>query len=364
MLNTPFLLTVQKPMNKKEKLLLRYLCNIHLQEFDEKLLRFASPEVLGYIFSNRMQTIAYCTLKKHNYLDKVPYEFRTALKLSYIQLLELSEDNLYCIQLTYDTLKEYGCNYGFAGDTYLSLCYAPLYRSFDNISLIVNYDDINKISSQLKKHGFEEIKNDITTSIKTIEFNKNVKLPITKNFKVNIKVTNIINKFNYINYSNLNLKTSSVLDTLLLLCIDLYDTTTTFQYITTGQDMLLYKYFDIYTLLRRLSPSDVDNFFTNAYKYNLQEICSFAIIQTACLFNIGDNGALSTARKILEDDSLFLHLVMSKMDEKMFIYTEPNILNRFFSKNRKNLLKEFTYYDKIRKEDSIVKKRIQLPNAT
>ena len=51
-------------MNSKEKELFKSLCSFKLETFDETLLDFATLEVLGHLFFNRMQSIAYGSLQR------------------------------------------------------------------------------------------------------------------------------------------------------------------------------------------------------------------------------------------------------------------------------------------------------------
>ena len=78
-------------MRNEEKQLFISLCRFQEENFDEKLLSFASPTVLGYLFYHRMQAIAYATLKQHALLGKVHREFRNSLLAAYEQNLEKNQ---------------------------------------------------------------------------------------------------------------------------------------------------------------------------------------------------------------------------------------------------------------------------------
>ena len=52
-------------MKQKEKELFKNLCSFKDENFDETFLDAATPAVLGHLFFNRMQAVAYGTLKKH-----------------------------------------------------------------------------------------------------------------------------------------------------------------------------------------------------------------------------------------------------------------------------------------------------------
>ena len=55
-------------MNRKEQQLFFALCSFKESHLNADLLSIASPEVLGHLFANRMQGVAFGTLKKHQLL--------------------------------------------------------------------------------------------------------------------------------------------------------------------------------------------------------------------------------------------------------------------------------------------------------
>ena len=46
-------------MQRMEEQLFKRLCSFEEQQFDEALLKAATPTVLGHLFFNRMQAVAY-----------------------------------------------------------------------------------------------------------------------------------------------------------------------------------------------------------------------------------------------------------------------------------------------------------------
>ena len=58
------------------------------------------------------------------------------------------------------------------------------------------------------------------------------------------------------------------------------------------------------------------------------------------LFKLDNYYAAAAAEEILKNDPEFIHTVISPKDKKKYIYTEKDIVRRFFAKNRKVLLKE------------------------
>jgi len=62
-------------MKQKEKELFMALCNMNSEVLDDNIIDSASPEVLGHLFFNRMQGIAYYVLKNCNCLSSRIYCF-------------------------------------------------------------------------------------------------------------------------------------------------------------------------------------------------------------------------------------------------------------------------------------------------
>lgn len=84
-------------MKKQEKELFKKLCSYKSNELDEGLLEYAVPSVLGQLFFNRMQAIAYYRLKKHDMLGKVNREFRNSLEAAYEQNVSKNKSFFWCI---------------------------------------------------------------------------------------------------------------------------------------------------------------------------------------------------------------------------------------------------------------------------
>ena len=104
--------------------------------------------------------------------------------------------------------------------------------------------------------------------------------------------------------------------------------------------MSLYKYCDIYSLLSDMTIKETENLFLRAKELEMEKICAFAVMQTSELFEQKNNTAISISKTILENDKDFIKKVISPKDKKIYIYTQGDILKRFFAQNRKNYLAE------------------------
>ena len=84
-------------MKEKEKQLFKALCKFKSRFSDPTLLEFATPAVLGHLFFNRMQGVAYNVLKKNGFLGRVNREFRNSLGAAYDQNCQKNESFQKCI---------------------------------------------------------------------------------------------------------------------------------------------------------------------------------------------------------------------------------------------------------------------------
>lgn len=109
------------------------------------------------------------------------------------------------------------------------------------------------------------------------------------------------------------------------------------------RDMTLYKYCDIYMLLSDFDHSDTKELFERASKLHMEKVVAFTVLQTAELFDISNKHAIQISNNILFDDQDFTHLVTSPKERTIYIYSDKNIMNRFFSENRKELLRVYLY---------------------
>ena len=96
-------------MKEKEKQLFKALCKFKDQFVDTSLIEFATPSVLGHLFFNRMQGIAYDTLKRNGLLVNVNREFRNSLSAAYEQNVQKNESFLKCVVMLSEILALCDC---------------------------------------------------------------------------------------------------------------------------------------------------------------------------------------------------------------------------------------------------------------
>lgn len=354
-------------MNPKEKQLFKSLCNFKAERFDEELLKFATPSVLGHLFFNRMQAIAYGTLNKHGLLGKVTREFRDSLRGAYEQNLEKNNSFYWCIQYLNEVLSKCNCKYAMLKGAYLCHYYPKGYRTSSDIDLLVKPGDVTQIGNALSIAGFKQgsvrngkfipstrkeiieskmLRGETVPYIKELNFPNMKYLEVDINFSLDYKNsnTNILESM-LENASKREIRGADVMtldesDFFIHLCAHLYKEATTLPWVKMMRDMTLYKYSDIYLLLEDMSSTRLEKIFERARSVNMEKECAFAIIQTSDLFDVNNRLAIDMSRDVLINDPDYIHRVISPKDNKTFIFTEKNIFERFFADSRKDLLKE------------------------
>ena len=356
-------------MTENEKNLFLELCNFqnpNVNKIQNLTSDYATPAVLGYLFFNRMQSIAYGVLKENKLLSHVNREFRNSLQAAYQSNIKRNTDFFHCLDYLSIVLKNASCNFAMLKGALLCGIYPEGYRTSNDIDILVDPTDVTLLSKCLLEAGFKQgnTRNDVfvpatrrevieskITRGETVPFVKELNLPEMKylevdiNFSLDYKHTetsaleHMLNNTTETKTGNNTIRTLSKYDFFIHLCCHLYKEATTLPWIEMKRDMTLYKYCDIYLLLDRFTSNDIKNLFYQAEEYNLQDICSSVIIWTADLFNIEKGYALECAKKSLTDRSI-PQIVVSPSEKTSYIYTVDNTKERFFCDNRKELLRE------------------------
>lgn len=354
-------------MNNKEKKLFKNLCSFLSDSFDEDLLVYATPSVLGQLFFNRMQAMAYGTLKTHDLLGKVNREFRNSLRDAYQQNTEKNRSFFTCVQWLNEILSSYDYAYAMLKGAYLCRYYPEGYRTSNDIDLLVFPEDVSEIGNILTDAGFRQgnIRNGIFVPAtrkdiieskmmrgETVPYIRKMGLPYMEYLEVDINfsldykngeskaLTDILNRRTEKSINGLSIQTLDKIDFFIHLCSHLHKEATTLPWVEMMRDMTLYKYCDIYTLLNDMSDQEMENLWTRAQKIGLQKACAFCILQTNALFDVKKENAIKSAKKTISGDPNFLHRVIDPKSKKSFLYQEKNVFDRFFCDNRKELLKE------------------------
>lgn len=353
-------------MKAEEKILFKNLCNFKSENLDENLLKYAGPNVLGQLFFNRMQGVAYGNLKDKGLLGRVNREFRNSLKGAYEQNKEKNNSFFECIRQLSNILLKCRCQYAMLKGAVLCSKYPIGYRTSNDIDILVAPDDVTEIGKVLEVNGFKRgnvrngefvpatrreiieskmMRGEVVPYIKEVSFSGMKYLEIDVNFSLDYKngeketIKEILREVVPIKRKDSMLYTLRQDDFFIHLCSHLYKEATTLPWVEMKRDMTLYKYCDIYLLLSEMSLQEIEEIFIRARKFGLEEVCAFAILETSEIFEANEKIVLR-AKKVLKGNPEFLHTVISPAENKFFIYEEKDVFERFFADDRRVLLKE------------------------
>ena len=354
-------------MKEKEKQLFKALCKFKDQFTDTSLIEHATPDVLGHLFFNRMQGVAFDVLKRNGLLGKVNREFRNSLGAAYAQNVLKNESFKKCIVMLSKLLSSCNCKVAMLKGAYLCTHYPDGCRTSNDVDLLVLPKDVTTIGNLLSSAGFKQgyIRNNefvpatrqeiIESKMmrgETTPYIKEVNLPFLKFFEVDINfsldykngnekiISDMLSKVCIKKEKELSIPTLDDIDFFIHLCAHLYKEATTLPWIEMHRDMTLYKYCDIYMLLSEISDDQLIKIFERATNLDMEKICAYAILETIGLFDIDNPLAYDLSLMALDDDTGFCLKVISPKDKKVLMYQTVDVTERFFMKSRADDLKE------------------------
>lgn len=354
-------------MEEKEKQLFKALCKFKDCSFNVSLLDSATPTVLGYIFSNRMQGIAYNTLRKNDLLGKIDREFRNSLSAAYEQNIQKNKSFAVCVKKLSDILYRYNCNAAMLKGAYLCSHYPLGCRTSNDVDLLVLPKDVTAVGNALAAEGFAQgyirggefvpaSRHEIISSRmmrgETVPYIKEVNLPFMRFFEVDINFSldykngnddileDMLKNISFKEKNGISIPTLDDSDFFIHLCAHLYKEATTLPWIKMHRDMTLYKYCDIYMFLTEMTDLNIQKTFERATALGMEKICAYAILETIDLFDMDKGLAFEISLQTISGDPTFCAKVVSPADRKTFIYQTFSASNRFFMASRINDLKE------------------------
>ena len=353
-------------MTTNEKILFKELCSFR-HPLTTDFLKDASPELLGHLFYNRMQGIAYGQLKTSNSLNNVNREFKTSLAKAYEQNIIQNKSYRKCLEYISNILKNQSSKVVMLKGAYLCLHYPEGYRTSNDIDLLLAPEDVSTIGNILIKEGFKQgnIKNgqfieatrkEIISSKmlrgETVPYIKEVNLPYLKylevdlNFSLDYKnssshiLKDLLNNSITLVENGVELPLLNKTDFFIHLCVHLYKEATTLPWIEMKRDMTLYKYCDIYFLLSEMNAKDIKDMFIRAEKLGIAQICAYAILETSKLFLEIPYDATVLAFSQIVGDQAFMRRIIDPSKNKTYLYQTYDTETRFFLNNRLYDLKE------------------------
>ena len=357
-------------MKEKEKQLFKALCQFKDEFTDASLTEFATPAVLGHLFFNRMQGVAYDVLKRNGLLGKVNREFRNSLGAAYDQNIQKNESFRKCITMLSAILSSCDCKVAMLKGAYLCTHYPNGYRTSNDVDLLVLPKDVTTVGRALTSAGFSQgnIRNDefipatrqeiIESKMmrgETIPYVKEVNLPFMKFFEVDINfsldykngkediLSDMLSNVCIKTEKEISISTLDDADFFIHLCAHLHKEATTLPWIEMHRDMTLYKYCDIYLLLSEMTDKALQRIFERATALGMEKVCAYSILEAMELFNMDNPFAYRLSNDTLRNVPLFRFQVISPKDKKIFVYRTTNATERFFMESRTNDLKEVLF---------------------
>ena len=355
-------------MTQTEKQLFLNLCSF-ISPCKDKIVSLidkgaTTPELLGQIFANRMAGVAYGVLEKTELLSNVDREFRNSLKGAWILNEKLNEDFFGCLNYLSAQLDACGVPYALLKGAYLCGKYPTGYRTSNDIDVLVNSEDVGKVSAKLKLAGFkqgyirngkfveatrQQIIESKMTRGETVPFIKEIKLPYIKylevdlNFSLDYKngdttsVKKMLDRTQTVIVRNTKVRTLCPEDFMLHLCAHLYKEATTVPWIRMKRDMTFYKYSDIYMLINEMSDDEQSKLIATAKESGLEKELSYCLNSIYSFFDIPTGKLMNYIEERDNDD---LDCVISPAENKLYCYIEKDVSKRFFAKDRMKLLEE------------------------
>ena len=354
-------------MKEKEKQLFKALCKFKDKFTDLSLIEFATPAVLGHLFFNRMQGVAYDVLKNNGLLGKVNREFRNSLGAAYDQNVQKNESFKKCIVMLSEILSPCTCKVAMLKGAYLCAHYPDGYRTSNDVDLLVLPKDVTTVGNMLSSAGFKQgnVRNGefipatrqqiIESKMmrgETVPYIKEVNLPFMKFFEVDINfsldykngtgdtLSDMLSNVCIKNANELSISTLDDADFFIHLCAHLYKEATTLPWIEMHRDMTLYKYCDIYMLLSEMTDAELQRIFARANELGMEKICAYTVLETMGLFDMDNHFAYGVSHVALENDPDFCLRVVSPKDKKILKYQTADVTERFFMEARAKALKE------------------------
>lgn len=333
-------------------------------------LLFNNPDLstaLGHLLQNRVTGAAYDTLCKTDTMALTDPLFCRILKTMYERNQQRTKAYKNALRLMDKILTNCRGSYAMLKGANLCGIYPEGLRTSNDIDLLIEKKDLSKIENELKAAGLNQgyVKNGkfIPATRKEIIFSNMMKgetvpyvletgdsympyLEIDLNFALGYqnesseRINAMLGKTVRNDFDGYAIETLSKEDFLIHLCAHLYKEATAYPWVEMGRDLSLYKFLDIYLLIDEYHKSAFDRLARRMKELECVNECVYALTYTKTLFGI-ENEALDEflAANTPDIPDLF-HRVDYPAQKTVLYYTEKDLINRFFSVDRKALLKE------------------------
>ena len=327
------------------------------------------PYILGQLLFNRVGGNAYHALRESEFLKSINREFRNPLKMIYEASVARTESFLKSEEMLGEIFKNADFPFALLKGALLSRIYPIGLRTSNDFDVLINQQDVQKITDLLIANGFKQgfLRNDSFTPAtrsdiifakmnkgETVPFVKRIDLPhmtwleIDVNFSLDFKATqenDVVRDFlsrteKSINLENGALPTLSRADFLIHLCAHLYKEATTLHWVNVQRDLSLYKFSDIYLFLDLyLDEPFVDELVETVLKYDLKDESYYTFYYTRELFSLNNPLLDSLIEKIKPDNTDVIKQVYDPVGKKTYAF-DMDYTEYFFNSNRLSCLKE------------------------
>lgn len=338
------------------------------KKIDELL--FDNPDlatVLGHLLQNRVTGVAYETLNKTDALALTDPLFCKILKTMYDRNRQRTKAYKNALRRLDEILADCRGSYAMLKGANLCGIYPEGLRTSNDIDLLIEKKDLSKIENALKAAGLSQgyVKNCkfVPATRKEIIFSNMMKgetvpyvletgdsympyLEIDLNFALGYqnesseRIHTMLAKTVRRDFGDCAIETLSKEDFLIHLCAHLYKEATAYPWVEMGRDLSLYKFLDIYLLIDEYHKPAFNRLARRMKEVDCVNECVYALTYTKALFGIENEALDGFLAANTPDIPDLLHRVDYPAKKTVLYYTEKDLINRFFSVDRKALLKE------------------------
>ena len=328
-----------------------------------------TSSLLGKILLHRMGGVAYDVLRKCELLGAVNREFRTTLHSMYTANCLKNQSFKRGLEYLSNCLNGVTVPYAALKGAYLAERYPAGYRTSNDIDLLLAPEDVSEIGDRLTHAGFKQgyIRNGVFKEASRAEIihsrmNRGETVPyilktdypfleyleVDLNFSLDYKpgdskiVTEMLRAYAT---TASGLHTLRKIDFLIHLCAHLYKEATTYAWIEMGRDLSLYKFADIYFMLKDFGKQDYTDLEQRIHALGMEKECIYALVGTELLFAMRDDMLEILLTQLAKTCTGVLDKVIDPVNGKEYVYT-IDFCTRFFENNRKAYLKEVPCYGK------------------
>lgn len=337
------------------------------QEKVEHTYSISSELLLGQIIQNKISGMAYDKLN----LKSIQREARICLGLYRERNLLLTNYFLSDLRYISELFSQVSFNYAFLKGAYLThFLYELGHRTSNDIDIFVAHNDISDIQKVLQNNGFVqgtvETNEIVLASRKEIiesKMNNGQTVPFVKhrgdhffevdlNFSLDFKpaqderiVSEMLSSTILVEKEDLRFMTLRFDDFLIHLSCHLYKEATTYEWVESRRDLMLYKFSDINVFVHNHGTADYCNRLIDRIKhFHLEKECYYTFENASIIYpNLNNIESFVNVKESIKPSNLdFMKQVIWPSKKKRFQHN-LDFKNWFFCLDRVAQLKEIPY---------------------